>query len=145
MKFRLCRNPFPIAHSAGGDMSVQCHTLGLIPDAPFRIMQTIRAALLTICGATALSGIAQSKIHIDTTSLPDGFTGVRYSQALSASGGPTPLTWSFSTGSIPSGLRFNADGTITGTPAVTGSSTFIAQVQDRTGQTDTQQLSITVD
>ncbi len=49
--------------------------------------------------------------------LPDGIVGVAYSKTITESGGTAPLTYSISSGSLPSGLTLNAStGTISGTP-----------------------------
>ena len=102
-------------------------------------------AALTIGWLLALSGLAQSKVQVDTTSLPDGAVGVAYSQTLSASGGPSPFTWSLTKGPLPAGLSLNANGAITGTPTATGNSTFTVQAKDATGGAATQPLTIGVD
>jgi hypothetical protein len=102
-------------------------------------------AALTIGCLLALAGMAQSKVQITTTSLPAGFVNVAYSQTLSASGGVSPLTWSLTSGKLPTGLSLNAAGTIAGTPAATATSTFTVQVKDATGARATQPLTIAVD
>jgi hypothetical protein len=104
----------------------------------------VKAAPIVGC-LLALSGVAQSKLHIDTTSLPDGFAGIAYSQTLSASGGPSPFTWSLMTGPLPTGLSLSAGGVITGTPAATGNSAFTVKVRDATGGMATEPLTINVD
>ncbi len=100
---------------------------------------------LSIGCLLALSAVAQPRIRINTTSLPDGFAGVAYSQTLSASGGPTPFAWSLKKGPLPAGLSLNAGGVIAGTPAATGSSTFTVQVEAANGVAATQPLTINVD
>src|SRR5580692_9454894 len=107
----------------------------------------VATRLAAVDGRHELSGVAQSRVQITTTSLANGFTGVAYSQTLSASGGVAPLTWSVSGPppmGLPMGLSLNAGGTIAGTPTATATSTFTVQVQDSTGARDTQSLTINV-
>ena len=55
---------------------------------------------------------------ISTAGLPNGAVGTPYDQILTVTGGTTPLSWSISSGALPTGLSLNANtGEITGTPA----------------------------
>jgi len=84
-------------------------------------------------------------LTITTSSLPNGTTGVAYSQTLTASGGTSPYTWAIASGSLPSGLSLNtSSGAITGTPSATGTSNFTARVTDNVSATATKALSIIV-
>jgi Putative Ig domain len=68
-------------------------------------------------------------LSITTTSLPQGFTNVQYTSAITAAGGVAPLTWSIVGGgnTIAPGLTLNpTTGQITGVPTATG--TFSPQV-----------------
>src|SRR5437773_2114334 len=67
-----------------------------------------------------------SALTITTGSpLPKGTVGAAYSQALTASGGTSPYTWSVSAGTPPTGLTLNASsGVIAGTPSGGGTFTF---------------------
>jgi hypothetical protein len=53
-----------------------------------------------------------------------------YTASLTATGGTAPYTWKVSSGALPSGLSLSAAGVISGTPTVSGSSSFTAQVVD---------------
>ena len=79
---------------------------------------------------------------ISTASLPNGTIGTSYSATMAASGGASPLTWS-ATG-LPSGLSINSSGTISGTPAATGTSNVNVTVTDASGATDTNAYTLTV-
>ena len=81
---------------------------------------------------------------VTTTTLPDGQVNALYSEVLAATG-TTPLTWTVSAGTLPTGLTLNAtSGVISGTPVVEGASTFTVQATNGAGS-DTQSLSITIE
>ncbi|MBI3684733.1 MAG: putative Ig domain-containing protein [Acidobacteria bacterium] len=65
--------------------------------------------------------------------LPSATAGVAYSQRMTATGGSGPYVWS-ATGNLPAGLRLAQDGTLSGTPLVTGASQFRLRVNDGRGQ-----------
>lgn len=81
--------------------------------------------------------------------LGDGTVGGAYLGYLVSTGGTGTDTWSITNGSLPPGLTLDPNaGTITGTPTVSGSYTFTAQVTDSsapTQQTASASVSITVD
>lgn len=79
---------------------------------------------------------------ITTSNLPDGATGVAYSQTLAASG-DAPITWTRESGNLPNGLSFSANGEISGTPTKTGTYNFIVKATNGGGN-DTKTLSIKV-
>ena len=84
---------------------------------------------------------------ITTTSLPDGTVGAAYSAALTATGGAAPYTWSLASGSLPSGLTVNPNGTVSGTVGGSpGSYTFTVAVTDseNPAATATESLAIAV-
>ena len=87
-------------------------------------------------------------LAIQTSSLEDGEVGTAYpSTSLVASGGTLPLTWSITSGSLPSGMNLDANtGIIDGTPTAAGRSNFTVSVTDgeATPVTVSQSLSVTV-
>ena len=84
-------------------------------------------------------------LKINTTQVPDSFVGIPYSQALSASGGKTPHTWSITEGSLPAGLVLDAStGSIRGTPTTVGSNSFTVQVKDGNNATATESFSVAI-
>ncbi len=98
--------------------------------------------------ATAnLSLTVNAQLAITTTTFNNGVVGTSYSQALAATGGITPYTWSISVGSLPAGLSLNTStGAITGTPTAAGTVNFTAKVTDSESpnQSVTASLSLTI-
>ena len=80
---------------------------------------------------------------ITTDSLPNGTEGTSYSQTLTATG-TAPITWRVTSGSLPTGLSLNSDGTITGTPTAQGESTFTVTATNDYGS-DSKEFSLTID
>jgi hypothetical protein len=97
---------------------------------------SVTAALSILINLPALS--------ITTSSLPPGMVGIAYSQALGASGGEPPYTWSLTSGSLPVGLNLAANGTISGTPGAAGSGSFTVRASDRGANSTTAVLSVTI-
>ncbi len=92
------------------------------------------------------TGPAYATLVVTTTSLPNAAPTVAYSETLTGTGGDSTYTWSVTIGSLPAGLSLTTStGEITGTPSTVGSNTFTVQVASGDGQTDTQQLTITVE
>src|SRR5579871_3981500 len=82
---------------------------------------------------------------ISTTVLPPSTVGVAYSQALTASGGASPYTWSIASGSLPHNLTLNSStGVISGSPDVAGSSSFTVAVTGSDTLSTSAALSITI-
>jgi hypothetical protein len=65
--------------------------------------------------------------------LPAGTAGVAYSQSLNSVGGTPPITYQFSSGTLPPGLNITtpgAAGLLSGTPTSAGSFAFVFQATD---------------
>ena len=98
---------------------------------------TIKAYTIT---GTSSTGTAPT---ITTTSLPNGTVSQTYSATLEATG-TSPITWSVSSGSLPSGLSLNSStGVISGTPTSSGSYTFSVKATNTYGS-DTKSYTLTV-
>ncbi|MHA7271002.1 beta strand repeat-containing protein [Arthrobacter sp. HLT1-20] len=69
-------------------------------------------------------------IAVTPATLPGGQTGSSYSQQLTASGGTAPYAFTVTAGTLPAGLSLAANGALTGTPTVHGSSTFTVTAKD---------------
>jgi hypothetical protein len=84
-------------------------------------------------------------LEITTGELDNGVRDESYSEAVVATGGVEPYTWSIIVGALPIGLSLNAaSGAITGTPTVIEVQEFTIQVEDDAAETDTQVLSIDI-
>jgi uncharacterized repeat protein (TIGR03803 family) len=96
-------------------------------------------------GTVALS--VKSGLIINTTALPKAIIGAKYAQALSASGGKGPYTWSLLAGTLPPGMAFSpSTGVFSGTPTKATGATFTVQVKDseNTAATLSGQVSLSV-
>ena len=85
-------------------------------------------------------------VAITTPSLANWTMNVAgYSQTVSANGGTGTLSYAVSSGALPAGLGLNSStGKITGTPTITGTSTFVITVTDGTGATGSQSYPIII-
>jgi uncharacterized repeat protein (TIGR03803 family) len=86
----------------------------------------------TANGVVSLS--VKSGLVINTITLPKATVGIKYTQALSASGGKAPYTWSLLSGTLPDGITFSpSTGVFSGTPTKAASASFSIQVKDSEG------------
>jgi len=97
-------------------------------------------------GATAVVALTIHPALTITTSsqLPAGVAGAAYSARLAAAGGTPSYAWSLAGGSLPAGLALDAQGGISGTPLLAGSSSFRAQVRDAAASTASGAFSLAV-
>ncbi len=82
---------------------------------------------------------------ITTNALPKATKNTTYRTNLSVMFGEAPYTWQLESGSLPSGIYFNSNGTITGIPTVDGVFPIDVQVTDALGLTATKSFSVTVE
>lgn len=85
---------------------------------------------LLAAGPAAGQGGCLPWVWITPQSLPSGVAGAAYLQALNASGGTAPYTFSVTSGSLPGGLTLSSGGLISGTPDKVGSFSFAVGVLD---------------
>lgn len=77
--------------------------------------------------------------------LPNWTINQPYSQSIPTSSGTAPLTFSLTSGSLPTGLGLDsASGLISGTPTATGSDSFTISLRDAAGATASQQYALTI-
>ncbi|SHJ07313.1 Por secretion system C-terminal sorting domain-containing protein [Hymenobacter daecheongensis DSM 21074] len=72
-------------------------------------------------------------IVVNPASLPNGTVAAAYSQTLSASGGTAPYSFAITAGTLPTGLTLAANGTLSGTPAASGTFNFTVTATDASG------------
>ena len=81
---------------------------------------------------------------ISTTALPAGAVSVAYTQALAATAGNPPYSWSVNSGTLPTGLSLNNSGTISGIPVAAGTWTFTIGVSDSYSSSASETLSLII-
>lgn len=77
-------------------------------------------------------------------SLPDAVNGRAYTQALLAAHGTGQLSFTTTSGGLPSGLNLSPAGVISGTPSGAGTFSFVARVTDAAGQYSEQAYTLSV-
>ncbi|WP_457922456.1 putative Ig domain-containing protein [Xanthomonas arboricola] len=88
--------------------------------------------------------IAAPPIVVAPSTLPAATRGTAYSQALSASGGTAPYTYTLASGTLPAGLTLASNGTLSGTATVEGSFNFTVTATDAGSFTGNQAYTLTV-
>lgn len=89
-------------------------------------------------GSDGNTGIANAEIFYPinvvpvsiTSVLPTALVNVPYSQQLLEKGGVGALTWTLSSGTLPTGLTLSPSGLLSGTPTAIGGYVFTVQVTD---------------
>ena len=85
-----------------------------------------------------------SPLQISTSHFPGGTLAGAYSATLAAFGGLPPYSWSLLSGQLPTGLSLSSSGTISGTPTLAGSFSFMVQVKDAAAHSASGTFSINV-
>jgi dienelactone hydrolase len=92
-----------------------------------------------------LTGSSPVALEILTpATLPFGAVNAAYLQTLAAAGGSTPYTWSITAGALPAGVTLSSAGVLSGTPMVTGTFNFTAQVTDGASAMATRAFSLKI-
>ena len=81
---------------------------------------------------------------VTTTSLTMAPSACPYASSLAASGGLAPYSWAVSAGALPPGLHLAADGTISGTPTISGEYTATFTVTDANSLSSDASLVISI-
>lgn len=84
-------------------------------------------------------------ITVAPAALPNGKSGVAYSQQLSASGGSGSYGYSVTAGTVPAGLSLSSAGLLSGTPTAAGSFNFTVTATDGFGFTGSRAYTLAVD
>ncbi len=101
---------------------------------------------VTITKALSLT-VTTVPITITTATLAAGTIGASYNQALTATGGTTPYTWTVTAGALPAGLTLAGAGVITGIPTAAANAvgvTFQATDSSTPAITTTRSLAFTI-
>ncbi|MFZ2644495.1 MAG: M36 family metallopeptidase, partial [Verrucomicrobiia bacterium] len=133
------RLPSGLALGANGILSGTPIAFGL---SCFRVRVTGADGLATDKDLALMIG--QAPTIAANSPLPSGTVGVAYNQALAASNGATPYTWSLFAGSLPSGLSLSSAGVISGTPDTAAITTFTVQVTSSDGFSSTKDFTLTI-
>jgi hypothetical protein len=100
---------------------------------------------LTQTGSRPYSMQVLGVLSISPSSVPNGTVGAAYSQALTATGTASEVSWTVSSGALPGGLTLGASsGVISGTPTTAGSFAFTVQATDSFTQTGSRAYSMQV-
>lgn len=84
-------------------------------------------------------------IAINPSSVPNGTTGVAYAGAtFTQTGGVGTITWSLSSGSLPTGLAFSTTGVLSGTPTQAGAFPITVRATDSNGCFGERALTLTI-
>ncbi len=138
---------------ADGDVSVvsvgERRLIEFQPSASNTGTATLTATITDEGGLTATDTFtvtvnAASPLSVAGGNLGIALMGQSFGSSLTATGGIEPLSWSVNSGSLPTGLTLNADGSFSGTPQQTGDFTFTASVSDANTDTDFAQYSLHV-
>jgi putative Ig domain-containing protein len=119
----------------------------------FLLLLLCFTALTTACGtparanshaATTVPGTTQVRMTITNSTLAEAVAGSPYTASLAAAGGTTPYEWSLAAGTLPSGIKMQSSGVVTGTTVLAGTYSFTAKVTDASGNTATRALTLAV-
>jgi large repetitive protein len=89
--------------------------------------------------------VSTASISITPGTLSSGTVGTAYtSTTLAASGGIAPYTYALATGSLPVGISLSSSGTLSGTPAASGTFNFTVIATDHNGMTGSQAYNLPI-
>ncbi|MBK7369808.1 MAG: putative Ig domain-containing protein [Candidatus Eisenbacteria bacterium] len=97
-----------------------------------------------MAGAQDTVRVHNTPLAIAPSTLPNALAGVSYSQALTASGGDAPYTFSVLSGALPAGLTLDGAGVLSGIATVTGSFSFTAGAVDDHGVPGSRAYTLSV-
>ncbi|MCP2334701.1 putative Ig domain-containing protein [Actinomadura rupiterrae] len=99
------------------------------------------AVMLSVTSAFSAAPPAAAGPRIATTAPPTSLVGRDYRLTLAVLGGAGPIQWRLVSGSLPTGLRLAADGTVEGKPLRRADTVATVEVTDAGGRTDRRVLS----
>jgi parallel beta-helix repeat protein len=103
--------------------------------------------LLSIMVLVTLTAFGRSPVTVTSGVLPSGVVSTPYSASFRATGGSAPYSWAITgcSGACNTGLGFNpSSGTLFGTPANAGTTTFTVRVSDANAQVASGSFNIAI-
>lgn len=98
-----------------------------------------------ISGTAVLTITVFAAPVINESTLPGSTVSASYSQALTVTGGQTPIQWSISTGTLPTGVSIDpGTGQLSGTPSASGTFEFTVMATDAGGVEATKAFTVVV-
>ena len=140
----------PCGADSGGQLftvdleSVDGDGSGAITVTAVNVRDCGNAPIAVLPGAPAALDILNTPLTVLPATLPGGATGVAYGQALTATPGVAPFTFSLTTGTLPPGLVLAASGLLAGTPSVPGTFAFTVGVRDSRGCPGSRAYEVTI-
>ena len=121
-------------------------TLAGTPTVPGAFTFSVQAtdAASKTASQTFTLAVGASPLIVSTATLSGGRVGAAYSQAISASGGTPPYTFTVVSGTLPAGLALSSAGALSGTPTAPGNFGFTVQVSDSAGLVTAQSFSVAI-
>lgn len=137
----------PVGLSAQDDVfRVTEYTINSAPkmgEAPYMVRWIQPNAIPKLPDMPPLPPYTDQAPQITSGLLPDGTENEAYSQELAATGA-TPITWSVTAGTLPTGLTLSNAGLISGTPTAEGTSTFTVKATNGIEPDAVQQFQLVI-
>lgn len=83
-------------------------------------------------------------IVLSPSTLPNGTSGVNYSQTMVATGGVGPYTFAITSGALPNGITLSSAGVLSGAPTQAGAFNFTVTATDDLGMKGTQAYTLVI-
>lgn len=146
--FSLSSGPLPagLALQSSGVLSGTPTIAGTYPitvkitDAAARTATKSFTLVIAASGSVAVP----SSLSIQPFALPNGTVGTWYGYNFSVTGGSAPYQWNISSGAAPTGLTFDAAGSLYGLPSVAGTYPFTVRVRSVTGVEETRLYTVII-
>ncbi len=106
------------------------------PEADESFIVTMSGVTNAVIGTNPGTGtITNDDVPLDILpeNLPNGTVGVLYSAILTTNGGTAPYSYAVTAGTLPAGLSFDPNGTLSGTPVAAGNASFTITATDSSG------------
>ena len=88
--------------------------------------------------------VSAPTVAFTPTTIPNGTTGVAYSQTFTATGGTAPYSYALTAGALPAGIALSAGGVLSGAPTTAGTFSFTVTATDANGFAAANAYSLTI-